>query len=421
MVLSVKSDLSITRPVIQTDMAVAVTLKSLLVEVGLESHSDAILGMAQGSTLRHARDLAHLGPDRLVALGAPKIKALKLIKRINEASACSSGPVDADHSENLEREVIMSAAGTDDFSDDTGSSDEDPSLRNGFSSELGAGSEFADFDATSDGAASEVGSDVGSSVDFGGEGGKVLPGKRSMFSFGRRKAPAGPGEKKPSSTSLPRGMSFLGKTTAVGNKLVAAPIAQLSEASLAVLADSIPFDEELKFKQKAVAEAQKSRKAERKAQVSAEAAKLAKQISHVTDVKKHLLKEIKSIVASGGGGLFDHSEAIDLIEQQEEDEDSSWGSDVEYAKSPLEHDGRSHSPMRQAKPADASGTGGAEAHVYATSGPASHASGSPLEKLRFFEWSGRVLRAQNTALHLDMYFPRSEGWKMRVYIPEEDM
>ena len=25
------------------------------------------------------------------------------------------------------------------------------------------------------------------------------------------------------------------------------------------------------------------------------------------------------------------------------------------------------------------------------------------------------------ALHLDMYFPRNEGWKLRVYIPEEDM
>jgi len=120
-----------------------------------------------------------------------------------------------------------------------------------------------------------------------------------------------------------------------------------------------------------VAEAQKSRKAGRKAQVAAEASKLAKQISHVTGVKKQLLKEIKAIVASGGGGLFDHSEAMDLLEQTEEEENGWNHEGVHVAKSPLEHEGRSHSPVPEAAAA-----AGAE-----SAGPSSH---SPLEKLSFF-------------------------------------
>jgi len=44
-----------------------------------------------------------------------------------------------------------------------------------------------------------------------------------------------------------------------------------------------------------------------------------------------------------------------------------------------------------------------------------------LEKLRVMELNLQHLQAQHAALHLDMYFPRSEGWTMRAFIPEESM
>ena len=95
------------------------SVSSLLYEVGLDSHQDAIMATG-GTTLARVREL---GVDRIVALGVPKIKVLKLMKRINEVPP-PLHEVDPSKS-SLENEMIMSAAGSNDFSDDTDSSDED--------------------------------------------------------------------------------------------------------------------------------------------------------------------------------------------------------------------------------------------------------------------------------------------------------
>lgn len=46
---------------------------------------------------------------------------------------------------------------------------------------------------------------------------------------------------------------------------------------------------------------------------------------------------------------------------------------------------------------------------------------SPLERLRHYEWKSSLLKSLHTAMFLEMYYPRDEGWKLRIYIPEEDM
>jgi len=172
-------------------------------------------------------------------------------------------------------------------------------------------------------------------------------------------------------------------------------VAQLSGRSLDMLADHKDFDEVLKGAQKAVLDATAAAKVARKARVSGEARRLAKQLEQAVLVKEALLKELQQ------KGLVDELYEDDGLLDGEGQWVPAAGVMPPFDRGPFERG------EEEGGAVEAGGEGGSV--------------GSPLEQLRYYEWNCSLLKAQHTALHLNMYFPRSEGWKMRVYIAEEDM
>jgi hypothetical protein len=216
-------------------------------------------------------------------------------------------------------------------------------------------------------------------------------------------------------------------------------LAQLSEAGLLCLGDHAPFDEALKIRQTQVVAAVKEVKAARKAAVVQEAEKLDKFIATAESTKKKLLSNLKALVKAGDTSVFDQMEAIALgIDQIEEDDDEaevlSRGADEEWGQTasiPIAGAGDRVDRVAAAE-VEATATGKEPAAdleaamaVMRTAVPLKGmsvpAAGNPLDQLRFFDWSSRLLKAQHAALNLDYYFPKAEGWKLRVFIPEENM
>ena len=126
---------------------------------------------------------------------------------------------------------------------------------------------------------------------------------------------------------------------------------------------------------------------------------MARQISHAAAMKKQFLKAVKSAIA---------------MRPQSQGDD---GNDMDDEGFDSEEDG-----------ADDDGDGITDEDKFPAAAAASVVPGTPmdgpsddatpLEKLRYFTWLDRWLRAQYRALMLRMYFPRDEAWKMRVFIPD---
>jgi len=146
------------------------------------------------------------------------------------------------------------------------------------------------------------------------------------------------------------------------------------------------FDDSLKESQKQVLLTARNGKDARRISVNGEASELAKQISSAETEKKKALKELKKLVATTGTSILEEAaaEGIDLDGGDSDSDDT-----VSVVSS-----------------ASGSQLGGDK---------------SPLERLRHYEWKASLLKSLHTALFLESYYPREEGWKLRVYIPEEDM
>lgn len=218
----------------------------------------------------------------------------------------------------------------------------------------------------------------------------------------------------------------------------AGPVAQLSEAGVLCLGDHAPFDEALKIRQTQVVAAVKEAKATRKAAVVQEAEKLDKFIATAESTKKKLLTNLKALVKAGDTTVFAHMEAIALgLDQMEDDDDEESVAESRAATADAEWGRTASNPIAgagdraAAAEVDAPATGKEPAELEAAlaamrravplNGMPVPAVSHPLDQLRFFDWSSRLLRAQHAALHLDYYFPKAEGWKLRVFIPEENM
>jgi hypothetical protein len=222
---------------------------------------------------------------------------------------------------------------------------------------------------------------------------------------------------------------------------MAGPVAQLTEAGKVCLKDHALFDETLKRRQTQVVSAVKEVKATRKAAVSQETDKLDKSIATAESIKKKLVTSLKALVKAGDTTAFDQMEAIalglDEIEEDDEDEGeivvdagaAATDEDfVQAASNPIATPERradafeNHDTTSSSKElADLEAAITAMRSVVPLKGMPVPAVGNPLDQLRFFDWSSRVLKAQHAALNLDYYFPKAEGWKLRIFIPEENM
>lgn len=253
---------------------------------------------------------------------------------------------------------ISSRAGNDDFSDDTDDTDDDTASV-----------------ASSSSASIVPGDDVE---------GSPMKKRSSMFSWG-----ASRGISPPRSAGEPT--SRTSATSAKGAKALKEKITNVSELTPdeidTLMKTHTKFDDGLKNAQKQVLLTGKSGKEARKVSVTGEAAELAKQITSAITEKKKALKELKKLVATTGSSVLDQAEAEGIVDlDNESDDDDISVNSASTTTSPLSSD-----------------------------------KSSPLERLRHYEWKSSLLKSLHTALFLDMYYPREEGWKLRIYIPEEDM
>ena len=237
---------------------------------------------------------------------------------------------------------------------------------------------------------------------------------------------------------------FGGNRTGPDAKEMAGPVARLTEAGKVCLKDHAFFDETLKRRQTQVVSAVKEVKATRKAAVLQETEKLDKSIATAESIKKKLVTSLKALVKAGDTTAFDQLEAIALgleeIDEEDEEEDegeilvdsgaaAEAGEDfIQASSDPIgSRENRAEASENDDATASSKEPANLEAAITAMRGVVPlkgmpvPAVGNPLDQLRFFDWSSRVLKAQHAALNLDYYFPKAEGWKLRIFIPEENM
>ena len=264
--------------------------------------------------------------------------------------------------------------------------------------------------------------------------------------------------------------------TSDGGSLSIAVVAELSKESLDALQScSATFDASLKQSQKRAILAVKAAKAERKTSMGDEALRFSRQMAHAKTVKKQLIEVVKKVLSKQNDTThqkniqeFDFDacsdyQIDDIIlgddddeEEEEEGEKCHNTSDddeevavvnstnkikdgktcsIDHQVSRLDLDTKSGSTSasigKNASPAASTSAPFDEVDQMRTQlelpldksvpGTSMDGTATPLEQLRYFTWYEKSIRAKYTSLHLNNYFPREEGWKMRVYIPEEDM
>ena len=264
--------------------------------------------------------------------------------------------------------------------------------------------------------------------------------------------------------------------TGDGGSLSIAAVAELSKESLDALQScSATFDASLKQSQKRAILAVKVAKAERKAAMGDEALRFSRQMAHAKTVKKRLIKVVKKVLSKQNDTTqqqniqdFDFDACDDyqindiILGDDDDEEEDEKGEKCQNASDDDEEvavvhstnkikDGKTSGIDHQASTFDLDTKGGStspaigkNASIAASTsapfnevdqmktqlelsldksvpGTSMDGTATPLEQLRYFTWYEKLVRAKYTSLHLNNYFPREEGWKMRVYIPEEDM